>query len=147
MLTKLSKNFSIEEFIHSDTADKKGIDNTPSTEVEDNIKYLVETLLQPLRNAISYPFHINSGFRCSKLNKAVGGSSTSAHLSGLAADVNLGSVQLNKILFDEVKNHPSQYSFDQCIWESKNNGRTTWVHLGIKRDSKLNRKQVFSIVK
>lgn len=136
---KISKNFKLSEFIKSETADKYNIDNTPSEEIIKNIELLVTSLLQPLRDKISYSFKINSGFRCDELNKKVGGSKTSAHLQGLAADVTLGSKQLNKILYDEIKR--GQYDFDQAINEKD----YSWVHLGIKKGNKGNRKQMFKL--
>ena len=84
----ISKNFSYMEFEASDKADEKGICNViTSFEVRDAIKALVDTVLQPLRDAWGKPLHINSGYRCPELNKAVGGVPTSAHQYGQAADV------------------------------------------------------------
>ena len=137
---RISKNFKLSEFIESETAKKKGIDNLPSEEIVENIKLLVNTVLQPLRDCISYPFHINSGYRCKELNKAVGGSKTSAHLKGLAADVDLGSKQLNKILWEEIDRHP-EITYDQYISEYGH----TWIHIGIKPNNVGNRKAKFKI--
>ena len=84
----ISKNFSYREFEASDKADEKGICNVITNfEVRDAIKALVDTVLQPLRDAWGKPLHINSGYRCPELNRAVGGKPTSQHLSGQAADV------------------------------------------------------------
>ena len=84
----ISKNFSYREFEASDKADEKGICNViTSFEVRDAIKALVDTVLQPLRDAWGKPLHINSGYRCPELNREVGGKPTSQHLSGQAADV------------------------------------------------------------
>ncbi len=84
----ISKNFSYREFEASDKADEKGICNVITTfEVRDAIKALVDTVLQPLRDAWRKPLHINSGYRCPELNKEVGGAQTSQHVKGEAADV------------------------------------------------------------
>lgn len=84
----ISKNFSYKEFEASATADKKGICNViTSFEVRDAVKELVDTILQPLRDTWGKPLHINSGYRCPELNKAVGGKPTSQHLKGEACDV------------------------------------------------------------
>ena len=84
----ISKNFSYSEFEASDKADEKGICNViTSFEVRDAIKALVDTVLQPLRDAWSKPLHINSGYRCPELNIEVGGMPTSQHVKGEAADV------------------------------------------------------------
>ena len=136
---QISKNFKLSEFIESETAKKKGIDNTPSEDIIENIILLVETILQPLRDIISFPFHINSGYRCKKLNNAVGGSDTSAHLEGLAADVNLGSKQRNRILWEEIKR--GNFEFDQVI----NERNYTWLHIGIKKDKEKNRHSMFKL--
>lgn len=135
----ISKNFKLSEFIESETAKKKGIDNLPSEEIVENIKFLVINLLQPIRDRISHPFHINSGYRCKKLNKAVGGSDTSAHLQGLAADVDLGSRQLNRILWEEIAR--GDFNFDQVI----NEYNFKWIHIGIKKNNKGNRHAMFKI--
>jgi hypothetical protein len=75
---RISKNFSYSEFTKSDTAARKHIQNEITTfEVRDNIKALVDNLLQPLRDAWDAPLFINSGYRCPELNKAVGGVATS----------------------------------------------------------------------
>jgi len=136
---QISKNFKLSEFIESETATKKNIDNTPSEEIIENIKLLVTSLLQPIRNNISYPFHVNSGYRCKELNDIVGGSSNSAHLQGLAADINLGSKQLNRILWEEIER--GQFNYDQCI----NEYGFSWIHIGIKKDNKGNRHSMFKL--
>lgn len=85
---RISKNFTWAEFTKSDTAKKLHINNAiTSWEVRDNIKALVEDVLQPLRDAWGGPLFINSGYRCLELNKAVGGVPTSQHVLGQAADV------------------------------------------------------------
>ena len=84
----ISKNFSYREFEASNKADEKGICNVITTfEVRDAVKALVDTVLQPLRDAWGKPLHINSGYRCPELNREVGGMPTSQHVKGEAADV------------------------------------------------------------
>lgn len=85
---KLSRNFDWKEFTKSDTAARLHIINEITDwEVRDNIKALVENLLQPLRDVWGGPLFINSGYRCPELNKAVGGVPTSQHCLGQASDV------------------------------------------------------------
>ena len=85
---RISKHFTWAEFTKSDTAKRLHINNAiTSWEVRDNIKALVEDVLQPLRDAWGGPLFINSGYRCLELNKAVGGVPTSQHVLGQAADV------------------------------------------------------------
>lgn len=84
----LSKNFDWKEFQKSDTASRLHIVNVINDwEVRDNIKALVDNVLQPLRDAWGGPLFINSGYRSPELNKAVGGAATSQHTKGCAADV------------------------------------------------------------
>lgn len=84
----ISKNFSYAEFEASPTAKAKGIINVISTfEIRDAVRELTLTVLQPLRDAWGEPLHINSGYRCPKLNAAVGGAPTSQHMKGEAADI------------------------------------------------------------
>ena len=80
------KFFSFPEFENSLTAALKGYDNEAPREARRNIEYLVDTVLDPLREAMGFPVIITSGYRCAELNRDVGGSPTSQHLLGLAAD-------------------------------------------------------------
>lgn len=85
---KLSKNFDWKEFTQSDTASRLHINNAITDfDVRDNIKALVDYLLQPLRDFWGGPLFINSGYRCPELNEKVGGVPTSQHTKGQAADV------------------------------------------------------------
>lgn len=88
----ISKNFSYHEFTDSETADRYGFSNQiTTTEVRDSVKALVENLLQPLRDHWGEPLHINSGYRCRRLNELVGGVESSQHRKGEAADVKASS--------------------------------------------------------
>ena len=83
-----SKNFKLQEFEKSDKAKTLKINNAiESQEIKDAIKSLVDSVLQPLRDAWGKPLAINSGYRCRELNAAVGGVPTSQHVKGEAADV------------------------------------------------------------
>jgi uncharacterized protein YcbK (DUF882 family) len=85
---RITANFRYSEFTKSDTAARLHINNAiTSWEVRDNIKALVDDVLQPLRDAWGGPLFINSGYRCLELNKAVGGVPTSQHVLGQACDV------------------------------------------------------------
>jgi uncharacterized protein YcbK (DUF882 family) len=123
---RISKNFTWEEFTKSDTAKRLHINNAiTSWEVRDNIKALVEDVLQPLRDAWGGPLFINSGYRCLELNKAVGGVPTSQHVLGQACDVGVTDpyalAQLAKRMnlgFDQMIIYPSfvhfSYRKDGC---------------------------------
>lgn len=96
---RISDNFNLEEFVNSLTANKYNIDNTPSEEVKNNIITLVKNILQPIRDKWNKPIKVNSGYRCQALNNKVGGSKTSQHLTGDAADITTGTQEGNKKLF------------------------------------------------
>lgn len=84
----ISRNFKHQEFEVSNKAKELGINNAiESQEIKDAIKSLVDSVLQPLRDAWGKPLSINSGYRCKELNAAVGGVPTSQHVKGEAADV------------------------------------------------------------
>ena len=129
------KYFTIKELCKSRVAQERGIDNTPSPEAVANLTKLVDNVLDPLREWYGKPIHIESGYRCPALNKAVGGVPTSYHLKGCAADIDMGDKDDNKPIFDYiVKNLP----FTECGWE----GGGRWVHVGYVEGK--NDKEVFS---
>ena len=76
------KYFTIKELCRSTTADRKGIDNRCGCDIEANLTALVDNVLDPLREWYGKPIVVNSGYRCLALNKAVGGATTSLHMSG-----------------------------------------------------------------
>ena len=138
MATRISKNFTLEEFTTSDTAKAKGISNIPNTQQVANLCALVHHVLQPLRDAMGHEVKIGSGYRCPKLNAAVGGVSNSQHLNGEAADLCIDGDKLKgKRWFDWIKAH---VVFDQLIMEHNAKG-SYWVHVSYRADGK-NRKQV-----
>lgn len=120
----------------------KGIDNTPSPEIKAHIVESVETLLDPLREAWgihcnskgpgSSGIRISSGYRCPALNKAVGGSSTSAHCYGYAFD--LVPVDGRMMEFKHFcREFVAKHKFDQLISEGEDkNGLPKWMHVGYK---------------
>ena len=129
---KLSKYFSLEEFTRSDTAKKLGIDNTPSPEHIANMAEFAADILDTLRENWGSPIIISSGYRGFYLNKAVKGSSTSAHCYGLAADL----IPANGDIKGFKKFVPkclawSNKKFDQFIDETNTKG-SEWVHIGYK---------------
>lgn len=101
---QISKNFNLKEFTKSPTAKKLNIDNSKVPEyVKNNIKEMVFQVLQPLRDYIDKPITINSGYRCLKLNAAVGGVPTSQHVQGQAVDIKvdgLSSFEIAQAVLD-----------------------------------------------
>ena len=135
-------HFTIEELYASETAKRLGIDNKPTTQKLINLVYLAAYVLEPLRVAMGRPIRISSGYRCERLNKAVGGVYNSQHLKGQAADICIeGDTVFGKRVFDYIKNH---LQFDQLIWEHDKSG-TYWVHVSfVYPDFGRNRGQVIN---
>ena len=110
---QLSKNFYLSEFITSQTAERLGIDNTPSDIIIANLTSLAKTVLQPLRDHYGCPVVISSGYRCPKLNKAIGGAVSSQHMKGEAVDIKVPGVS-NYDLANYIKDN---LNYDQVILE------------------------------
>lgn len=130
------KYFTIKELCKSTTATAKKIDNSPNSEIVNNLKQLVHNILDPLREEYGKPINVNSGYRCDALNKAIGGSKTSYHRYGLAADITAGSKSENKKLFDLAQK--LNLPFDQLIDESD----FSWVHISYSTNP---RKQILHL--
>ena len=144
IIMRLSKNFTYEEFIRSSTAERMGIDNRPKTKEEEkkvieNLRNLCLEVLQPLRDYVGAPVHINSGYRCKALNLAVGGVKNSQHSRGEAADIRIASPKQGREWAAWIEDN---CRFDQMLLERNKNGGV-WLHVSCKRDEKANR-QVFS---
>lgn len=119
---QITENFSWEEFQHSSKAEELGIDNSILDEsIASQIRSLVVTVLQPLRSAFGKPLHINSGYRCPELNKALKGAKNSQHTKGQAADIASDNPhELAELVMQKKLN------FDQMILYS------TFVHISHK---------------
>lgn len=133
----MNNYFTYQELIKSSTADKKGINNIPNKEEEENIYKLINNVLNPVREMWGSPIIVNSGFRSIELNKSVGGASNSQHLTGNAADITTGTKEGNKRLFDMIVN--SNIEFDQLIDENN----FSWIHISFNQCK--NRKQVLHL--
>lgn len=129
----MTKNFTLAELTNSITAKTNRIDNTPNSEQIDNLELLAKNTLQPIRDLWGKQIYVNSAFRSTSLNKAIGGVSNSQHLEGKAADITTGSNDGNKDLFNMIKN--SDIPFDQLIDESN----YRWIHVSYNKNN--NRKQ------
>lgn len=134
------KHFSIHELTTSATAVRLGINNTPDKTVTANLTALVDNVLDPLREAWGKPIIVSSGYRCPKLNKAVGGAASSQHILGQAADIHTVSDEPkeNKQLYDLIRK--LNLPVDQCINEYGYN----WIHVSY---SPRNRRQYIAIGK
>lgn len=125
----------------SQTAKHLGIDNTPSKEAEIYLDDLVTNVLDPLREAWGYPIKVTSGYRCEKLNKAVGGVASSQHMKGQAADIQpIKYKDIDKFI-NFVKGWCMHNVFDQCIIEKSRTGK--WIHISYNKGK--NRKKLFNL--
>jgi len=130
MEIRLSDNFYLSEFTQSETAARKGIDNTPPDFAINNLRRTAE-LLQLIRNKIGKPITITSGYRSPELNVAIGGAKNSDHTRGNAADFVCPSFGSAKELAQMIIN--SKIPFGQIILEG------TWVHISTEPKSDINR--------
>ena len=135
--------FTIAELCASDTAKKYNIDNTPDATIISHLQQLIN-FLNSLREAWGSAIRVNSGYRCEKLNKFVGGSKTSSHMIGYGVDLVPANVRMDefkKFIVDYMKNK----MFDQCIIEKS--GKTEWIHIGLYNLKGQQRRMIFNIIK
>lgn len=129
-MTKITTHFTLEEFVRSQTAARLGIDNTPPPSAVMNLGRLAETL-ERIRGAVgNRSIQITSGYRCPALNQRIGGSRTSAHMDGRAADIvvrGLTPLQVSRAI------QAAGIVLDQLIWEGQ------WVHVGIAKAGEVAR--------
>lgn len=129
---KLSTNFSLSEMIKSQTAIRKDIDNTPTQEHINNLKYVAENLLQPIRDHFGKPVAVSSGYRSVELCEAIGSSSNSQHAKGEAADFEIPGMD-NKELGLWIRKN---IEYDQLILEFYKDGEPNsgWIHCSMVKD-------------
>ncbi|AUD00949.1 D-Ala-D-Ala carboxypeptidase family metallohydrolase [Spirosoma pollinicola] len=136
---------SYQQAIKSDTAIRKGIDNTPSPAIYANMQRVYQDFYVPICAHFGR-LPITSFYRSPKLNAAIGGASKSAHLYGCAIDIDCDglSTVTNKALFDWVRRN---LLFDQLILENPDaHGNPAWVHVAHNRDGQAERNQVMKMV-
>ena len=136
---KLSEHFTVEELIFSQTAMRKGIDNTPAPEIVRNLRRLAG-VLEEVRALLDAPVVISSGYRSPALNRAVGGAMNSAHMRGLAADLTVPDA--GAVLQVARRIAASNIAYDQLILEYG-----SWVHVALADDGASPRRQDLSIFK
>ena len=126
-MNKISDHISFKEGVRSNTAARKGIDNKPNEEQLANMKLIGEKVFEPLRKWVGGPIKINSFFRCYELNRAIGGSKKSQHMSGQAFDIDdTFKHKTNAEVFRHIK---ANIDFDQMIWEFGDDDNPDWVHI------------------
>jgi zinc D-Ala-D-Ala carboxypeptidase len=134
----ISKHISYKEGVYSNTALRRGIDNTPNEEQLANMKLIGEKIFEPLREYVGGPIKINSFFRSAKLNTAIGGSRTSQHCKGQAMDIDdTFKHKSNAEMYHYIKDN---LDFDQMIWEFGDDDNPNWVHVSyVSPDKNRNR--------
>lgn len=138
-MDRISKHISYREATFSITALRLGIDNTPSEMQLENMRFIAETIFEPLRILLGdRPIRISSFFRCEQLNKAIGGSPNSQHMClGYAAAMDLDNDNSkagasNKMIFEVIRDN---FYYDQLINEFPDSkGNPSWVHVSIRSD-------------
>ena len=128
---RLTKNFTLEEFTASDTAEFHSIDNTPTSTQIENMRHLCQTVLQPLRDYLGEPIRVTSGYRCEKLNEYVGGSKNSHHQCKdlfAAADIVVSGVEVEKVI-------KTLQTLDLPV-EQVINEYGKWTHVSTRRPKK-----------
>lgn len=140
---KLTNNFTLEELTKSETALRRNLDNTPTVEVVENLKVLAEKVLQPVRDHFAKGVKVNSGYRAPEVNAAVGGSKTSDHCLGMAADIEIPGLP-NAELAQWIE---ANLEYTQLILEFYTQGvpDSGWVH--VSYDPKNLKKQSLTAVK
>ena len=123
----ISKHISYKEGVHSNTAIRRGIDNTPTDDQLYFMEIVAEEVFEPLREWVGGPIKINSFYRCPELNTAIGGSTTSQHCKGQAMDIDdtFGRAT-NAEMYHWIKDN---LDFDQMIWEFGDDDNPNWVHI------------------
>lgn len=136
----ISEHISLYEATYSPTALRLGIDNTPNENELESMRLVANMCFEPLRKWYGKPIKVNSFFRNSELNTAIHGAMGSQHCKGEAIDMNAGSKEENKKLFDWCK---ANLIFDQLLWEFGNDEGPDWVHISYKVG--MNRNQTLII--
>lgn len=147
MSTLLSPHFSLEEMIRSNKAVQKGIDNTPPERSRANLVKLCREILEPIRQKYGMPIRVNSGYRCPALNKLVGGAATSQHVTGEAADIDVGAdnLRLWRVITGLIKE--GRIIVGQCIWEKGTDKCPDWIHVSLPFVSRPNNQILYLGVK
>ena len=140
----ISQHISEKEATKSITALRLGIDNTPNGATISNMQLLAEKVFEPLREWVGGPIKINSLYRSTALNKALGGSSRSQHCQGRAIDIDdIYGHKTNKEMFEYIKEN---IDFDQMIYEFGSETNPDWVHISYVSQDK-NRNKILKAVR
>lgn len=138
---QLSEHFKLSEFTQSGTARRHKVKNVPGPREVERLRFLCVKSLEPMRRRFGV-IRITSGFRCKKLNTLVGGSPTSQHVLGEAADIHTGGRELSEKMFGFAKQN---IPFDQLILEHNPAHSIYWLHISLRSDRPGNRHEAFFV--
>ena len=131
---KISDHITYTEAIHSNTAKRRGIDNTPSEAQVEAMKLLAEKVFEPLREWVGGPIKVNSFFRSEALNEAIGGASSSQHCKGQAIDIDdVYGIKTNADMYHWIQ---TNLDYDQMIWEFGTDMQPNWIHVSYVSEEK-----------
>ena len=135
---KISDHITYAEAIHSNTAKRKRIDNTPNPTQVDAMKLTAELVFEPLREWVGGPIKVNSFFRSVALNEVLGGVASSQHCKGQAIDLDdVYGRKSNAEMYRWVKEN---LCFDQLIWEFGTDMNPNWIHISyVSKEENRNR--------
>ena len=148
---KLTEHFTLQELCRSRMARRQKIPNVPLGCHIIRLKNLCEKVLEPTRQHFGIPIRITSGYRCEAVNKMVGGSQTSQHITGEAADFQWAEDAKLALMREKLPTlrevwewMKTNVPYDQLILESRKDG-TQWIHVSCRIDMRKNRKQAWEI--
>lgn len=145
-MTQVTQNFSLRELTRSETARRMGVENIPTEKEMQNIRKTAEQL-EKIREYVGRGIIVTSCFRSERVNKLVGGSPTSAHCFGSAADCD--AIGMTSFAFAQKlieMRDAGKLVFDQLILEFPERGDGAWVHIGFRHNG-VQRNQVMTSVK
>lgn len=134
----LSENFTLGEFLRSETAARLGIDNTPTPEIIEALRRNAQNM-ESVRIVLGVPLHVSSGYRCLALNRALKSKDTSAHVDGRATDFEAPAFGSPLAVCRQIEASP--IPFDQLIFEH------SWTHIGWAKQEEMPRRQVLTLMK
>lgn len=144
-MTQLSTHFYLSELTQSRTAARRGIDNTPSEKIRNQLKEATQQLFQPMRDLLGKPVLVSSGYRCPALNRAIGGAKNSTHMHGYAIDFTCPAFGTPRQIVEFLHTALAKQGikFDQIILEFPDTA-SSWVHIGYKSADGRQRGQILT---
>lgn len=126
---RLGRFFLLSEFLRSETATRRGLANIPDAAAMRNLRDVLAPGMERVRSLLGVPVQVTSGYRAPEVNAAVGGSASSQHCHGLAADFVAPDYGTPRSIAKHLAAHAEALDFDQLIFEG------TWVHISFVRSA------------